>query len=154
MSLNCHNCRTKRSNPNFPLCEACTKVTKGQVVTNNNTYDDLEKKYSHLMNPFNGSSALELRDALHMGWFPIVSHFLEILSKMNRYGEGEGAKISHMKDKWGCLSVQLYPSTDATHAAREKVEILSMTTCAKCGGKGSVQEVRGWYTVACHNCAK
>lgn len=86
------------------------------------------------------------------GWYDILEHVFKTLEQQNIKVE-----MTQIKEKFGALRVYIGFAKDMVeHNMIEQLideaERKSETTCERCGKKGKIENIKGWYSCRCKHC--
>jgi len=109
--------------------------------------DKLTKKfpfYTKYVNPF--------RFDCDDGWYPLLEELSEKIQKVIEEYKIETFTVSQIKEKYGSLRYYHFGAIDQIQDIIDEYEIKSETICERCGNKGSIKNLDGWYKCVCNDC--
>jgi len=108
---------------------------------------ELQGKYSFLKSEGMQNDAMCWGFQCGDGWLPMLEELFDKTDKIAK--PYKDFRISTVKEKFGGLRVYCFASTDEIENLIDEYEAKSYKVCERCGRKGKLTHVFGWYVTLC-----
>jgi hypothetical protein len=109
---------------------------------------ELIRTYPDWFNPESAWWAISIED----GWAGLVLELFKDINASLTLEQRAVFQVLQIKEKFGSLRFYYNPHTAAVDALVAAATEASMLICQRCGARGKLGEIHGWWATLCDDC--